>query len=277
MKKENKAFYKMDGNGYKVEKSKDGKKYVALDSVRTDTCNFSDGNTKTGKNVTCYNLPMFYTCDHNCECYKLGKCYANGGCYNFADNQATYSENLAFLRTHSKEEIIETFIKEIENKGNALARYFTVGDIPNIDFLDIVNTVAKHFDGQVKFWMYTKKYGLVNLYCDKYGLDYIANNLTIIFSHWLNEDGTYFPMYNPYDFPTSEFIPVGKEELAKTVTHVCPCSDPDVVTDCEHCEHACYNLKHGESMALLEHSTKESKERDAIVRESHERIKKTLI
>ena len=62
----------------------------------------------------------------------------------------------------------------------------------------------------------------------------------------MNEDGTYFPMNNPYNFPTSEFIPLGKEKLAKHVTHICPCSDPNVVSTCDNCDHPCYELNFGE-------------------------------
>ena len=81
-------------------------------------------------------------------------------------------------------------------------------------------------------------------------------------------------MDNPYNFPTSEFIPFGKEELAKNVTHICPCSDPNVLTTCNTCDHPCYELNFGESMALLEHSTKESKARDKEINAKHKELKK---
>ena len=270
MKKENKAFYQT--NPYKVN-SIDGKKFVAVDTVRTDTMNVSDGNGKTGKHVACINFPIFYTCRHNCECYKSGKCYACGGCYNFASNQATYSENLAFIRNNPFEIVVAAIVNGIREKGFTLSRYFTCGDIPNGMFFDVMVEVARRMDG-VTFWAYTKKYGIVNSWCDAHGVDAMPHNLTIIFSHWRNDDGTYYPMDNPYRFPTSEFIPVGCEHLVDGVTHVCPCSDPSVVATCETCEHPCYKLQHGESMALLEHSTAASKERDDAVRAAHEALKK---
>jgi hypothetical protein len=83
-------------------------------------------------------------------------------------------------------------------------------------------------------------------------------------------------MDNPYHLPTSEFIPLGREELVKWVTHVCPCSDPNVIAKCENCEHPCYELKHGESMALLEHSTTETRKRDSEIKMAHEELKKGM-
>lgn len=270
MKKENKAYYQK--NPYSFETANDGKKYVAWDSV-IPTLNLSDGNSKVGK-VICFNLPIFYTCVHDCECYTGGKCYADGGCYNFASNQATYSENYAFYRSCTKEQFIDAMCAEIATYKNArLMRYFTCGDIPNIAFIDCIVEIARRFPG-IKFWTYTKKYRFVNHWVDVNGLDSIPENLRIVFSHWRNDDGTYYDMPNPYQFPTSEFIPAGCEELAKHVTHICPCSDPESIEHCDTCTHACYDLKFGESMALLEHSTSATKDRDKELKAAKEKLEK---
>ena len=98
--------------------------------------------------------------------------------------------------------------------------------------------------------------------------------MVIIFSHWMNDDGSYYPMDNPHDLPTSEFIPYGREDLKEKVTHVCPCSDPSVLATCETCDHPCYTLKKGEMMGLLEHSTKQTKQRDKEIRLAKEQLKK---
>ena len=73
-------------------------------------------------------------------------------------------------------------------------------------------------------------------------------------------------MDNKYSFPTSEFIPMGREELLNSVTHVCPCSDPTRNDHCENCKTPCYELKYGESMALVEHSTERTKARDNTIK-----------
>lgn len=271
MKQENKLYYESHKYVIKTDPV-NGHKYVDVETVRNDTLNNSNGNSKTGDNVGNFNFPIKYTCVM-CECRIDGVCYALDGCYNFASNQATYSENLAFYRSVDSETFVSRMVDDIlENKWE-LFRYFTCGDIADLRFFKCMIEIANRLPN-VKFWSYTKKYGIVNFYVSEHGLESIPKNLTIIFSHWRNKDGSYFPMPNPYNFPTSEFIPIGEEHLTETVTHICPCSDPDVVAQCKTCDHPCYELKHGESMALLEHSTKETKERDRAIKASHDKIKK---
>lgn len=268
----NKEYYKR--NPFTVLVSLvSGTKYVDWHSVRCDTLNTSFGNSKVGK-VGCFNFPIEYTCV-NCECKQKRKCYALNGCYMFHSNQATYSENYAFWKAVGKEAFADAMVKRITENKWKLFRYFTCGDIPEISFFDAMVEIAKRCPN-AKFWLYTKKYGIVNIWCNKNGVDAIPENLTVIFSHWLNDDGSYFPMSNPYNFPTSEFIPLGKEELKEQVTFICPCSDPNVYSTCETCEHPCFDLKHGQSMALLEHSTPKTRKRDKAIRKAKEAIRKAL-
>lgn len=275
MKTENKIYY--NNKPYKVAEGKNGFKYVVLESVRDDTCNVSDGNNKTGKEVGCFNFPIEYSCDRHCECYLLKACYACGGMYAIPDNQATYAENMSYFLAHDNETIINELVSAIKAGRWEKFRYFTCGDIPTVRFFEIMVAVAELLPG-VKFWAYTKKYSIVNSYVKNHGGSIAAaipENLVILFSHWLNNDGTYFPMYNPYGFPTSEFIPMGKENLVEDlhITHICPCSDETVAATCNTCDHPCYTLKPGESMALLEHSTKATKKRDARLKAAHNAIK----
>lgn len=252
-----------------------GVKYVVCDE-NVDAClSMSIGNDKVGKKVWCLNFPIYYTCDHRCECYKEHKCYAQGGCYNYGSNQLKYTQNFKFIQEHTIEEIAAEILKIMATDISIKKfRYFTCGDFTQ-KILEAAVIVAKTRE-DVEFWAYTKKYAIVNHYVKTHGNSITAaipSNLAIVFSHWMNEDGTYFPMENPYNFPTSEFIPCGREELAKTVTHICPCSDPSVVATCETCEHPCYRLKEGQSMALLEHSTTATAARDAILRKAHKALK----
>jgi len=249
----------MSENWYEIKVGENGYKYVNRFSVNA-VFHMSEGNEKVGK-VACYNLPIEYTCNHNCECYKKGLCYACGGCYQYGSNQKKYSENLNFFLNNDETTIAIEIVKYIKAGKYNLCRYFTCGDIPNTKFIRIMIKVAVMLP-DVKFWAYTKKYNLINRFVAENGLEAIPENLHIVFSHWMNENGTYYNMLNPYIFPTSEFIPFGMEELTKNVTFICPCSDPTVKSHCDTCEHGCYNLKHGESMALLEHSTKATRKRD---------------
>lgn len=250
--KQERAFFEM-------AVGQNGKKYCVSSSVSSDYFHvITEGNSKTGPAVN-VNFPIEYTCNHTCECYREGLCYASGGCYQYASNQAGYTENFNFYRASSFAEMLYAFQLVINNTEVKLWRYFTCGDIPDGRFFDIMCSLAR-MNPTVKFWAYTKKYHIVNAWIQANGA--IPSNLKIIFSHWMNKDGSFFPMNNPYALPTSEFIPFGREELIATVTHVCPCSDPTVNATCATCDHPCYTLEHGQSMALLEHSTAETRKRD---------------
>jgi hypothetical protein len=254
-----------------IAKGSNGKNYVVNTTVSNEFLHIFSGNSKTGEKVINFNFSIEYTCDHRCECYKDAKCYAESGCYLFADNQAKYTENINFFKNATDKEMIAAIQLAIDTFQYDLFRYFTCGDIPNSRFFNIMVAVALANPG-IKFWSYTKKYEIVNKWIDENGE--LPENLTIIFSHWLNEDGTYFPMNNRHNLPTSEFIPYGKEELKETVTHICPCSNPDVIATCSNCDHPFYDLKKGESMALLEHSTKATKERDKAIKAAKQALKK---
>ncbi len=251
---------------YIVAVGSNGKKYVKKESVDA-IFHMTDGNSKTGRCGN-YNLPIEYTCDHNAPCYKDGVCYAENGCYMFASNQAGYSENLNYFNACTDKEFADSVAWYLMKEKLSLHRWFTCGDIPNARFLSCMCMIAEMMPN-VEFWSYTKKYRLVNQFCDDNGgRSAIPSNLKIIFSHWMNDDGSYYPMDNPYNFPASEFIPLGREDLAATVTHICPCSDPTVTATCATCDRPCYRLADGESMALMEHSTNRTKDRDKALREA---------
>lgn len=256
---------------YVIRQGENGLNYISCFDVPENIHVTKQGNSKTGKAIGCFNFPVEQSCNHRCECYKSKACYACGGFYQMPDNMNNYAENLAFFLKHSSKDFCDYFCEQLAKNKNKKFRYFTIGDILNRRFFDCMIENARRMP-DVIFWSYTKKYNIVNSWVDENGLENFPENLTIIFSHWLNEDGTYYPMENPYNFPTSEFIPYGKEHLAETVTHICPCSDPDVIATCDTCDHPCYKLKHGESMALLEHSTKRTKARDKAIKESHKKL-----
>lgn len=246
---------------------KNGYKYIPFNdnAVQAILHLSTSGNTKTGP-VAAFNLPVEQTCDHRCECYTTGACYACGGFYQYKSNQFIYAENLKYFLSVSSDQFVSDMVKEIIKSGLRIFRWFTCGDIVNGRFLECMIEIARKLPF-VTFWTYTKKYTIVNKWIDKNGLENIPGNLTIIYSHWLNSDGSYFPMNNPYNMPTSEFIPYGMEDLLKTVDHVCPCSDPDIFVNCVNCPNPCYKLKNGQSMALCEHSTPATRQRDKMLKE----------
>ena len=261
---------------FEIAKGKNGKNFVTLKSVVNYIIHVSEGNSKTGEHCLNFNFSIEHTCNHDCECYIEGLCYAEGGCYLFGDNQCGYTENVVFYNSVPDEIFIAALQKAIDITGFGLFRFFTCGDIPNYRFIEIMVKLAKD-NPSIEFWSYTKKYQLCNRYVAEHGGSIekaFPKNLVIIFSHWLNQDGSYYPMENPYNFPTSEFIPIGKEHLAKKATFICPCSDPTVNVTCKTCENKCYRLKPGQSQALLEHSTTNTKERDKEIKTAKKAVKK---
>ena len=151
---------------------------------------------------------------------------------------------------------------------------FAVGDILNIEFIEMMVNVGKACP-DVKFWGYTKKYMLVNHYIENrmHGDAETFHALTgLIFSHWRNQDGSFFEMLNPYKMPLSEFIPLGNESDAAQADHICPCSNPDVFENCCNCSNPCYDPQLGQSMALLEHSTSRTAARDKSIKQAHKAI-----
>lgn len=253
----------MKSTGYEILIGKNGMKYVSLNSVGNDNFNVSKGNSKIGKTLN-FSFPIEKTCRKDCECYKLKICYGCSGCYLFGSNQARYSENFNYYVNHSTKEFVNMISKAIIKLNSDTVRFNNVGDIPDMRFITCLDILADTFP-DVSFYGYTKKYEIVNRWIAENG--FYHSNLTIIFSHWLNRDGSYFPMDNKYNLPISEFIPIGMEYLTEKVTHICPCSNPDFIGTCKDCDYPCKDLKPGESMALLEHSTKETKERDKQIKE----------
>lgn len=254
------------------------RKRIDVNSFAAEKIHIVIGNKKVGKHVMTFSFPTWYSCNHNCECYKGTEdhkpaCYAMQGCYNFLSVQFAHAENYKFFVDNESRVFCDAVNAEIKRHARSCNkfRWFTAWDILNRRFLECMVTIAAENPG-VKFWTYTKKYATVNKWIDDNGLAAMPRNLTIIYSHWLNDDGSYFPMENPYHLPTSEFIPKGKEHLAEKVTFVCPCSDPTVIASCETCEHCCADLKRGQSQALLEHSTDRTKERDREIAAAHKRI-----
>lgn len=267
---------------YPVQESKEGVKYVDVKDVE-EKVSLTQGNSKVGDDVWCYNTSIWYTCRHDCECFKgyidangvqvKPPCYAQAGLYQIPSNQAGYTANHKFTLSHTAEEIATALLLIMKSNPNIKKfRWFTCGDFTS-KVLEAAIIIAKARP-DVEFWAYTKKYQLVNKYCHEHGgRAAIPSNLVIVFSHWLNHDGTYFPMVNIYRFPTSEFIPVGMEIKLKDVTYICPCSDPTVLANCCNCEHPCYRLQPRQKMALVEHSTAASAARDKETRAAHKVLK----
>ena len=273
-----KKIDKKSGREYTIETAKNGFKYVPADRDHgaLPIMHVTSGNTKTGTDhLLAWGHGIEQSCNHACECYSKRICYGMHGFYQmYLVNQLYLADNLLYIRENGYEKTADDIIAEIKRTKCRKFRWFTVGDILNIDFIHMMVKIGKACP-ETEFWGYTKKYMLVNHYIEKYmngNAELFLKYTGLIFSHWRNEDGTDFEMLNPYHMPTSEFIPFGMEDEAKKADHICPCSDPDVYENCCNCSNPCYRLKIGQSMALLEHSTAQTKARDKAIAQAHKAI-----
>lgn len=269
---------KRSGRTFTMTTAENGLNYVKANKAdgAEVVLHLASGNTKTGNDhILTYGHSIPESCDHRCECFSEKICYGCSGNYvRYPVNQLYLADNLLYFRTYGADKMAEKIIKEIKKNKIKYFRWFTVGDIPTMEFIRMMVIVGRACPG-VKFWGYTKKYMLVNHYIEKYmngNAEEFLRLTGLIFSHWRNKNGEFFKMLNPYNMPTSEFIPYGMETEAKKADHICPCSNPDVYEHCCNCSNPCYELRIGQSMALLEHSTAETKQRDKEIREAHKAI-----
>lgn len=266
------------GRQYVLRTARNGSKYVL--ACREDGAlpilHITGGNSKTGTDhVLTYSHGIEQSCSHSCECYSGKVCYGMHGNYErYPVNQLYLADTLLYIRENGYEATTAAIIEKIKKTHCKYFRWFAVGDILNIEFIEMMVNVGKACP-DVKFWGYTKKYMLVNHYIENrmHGDAETFHALTgLIFSHWRNQDGSFFEMLNPYKMPLSEFIPLGNESDAAQADHICPCSNPDVFENCCNCSNPCYDLQLGQSMALLEHSTSRTAARDKSIKQAHKAI-----
>jgi len=182
-------------------------KYFAM-PVEALNLAVSEGNTKIGKVLNVSLAPVIdcLFCEHcKNECYDIDDCR-----YTNTLNARARNSVLWHVAPDSFFQQIESAI--IHHPSYEYFRFHVGGDIPGMDYLARMIEVAKNHP-EVRFWTYTKVYGLVNLYVKTHGDDRhvaIPDNLTIMFSEWRG-----FKMSNPYGFPefkayySDETIPEG--------------------------------------------------------------------
>jgi len=175
----------------------------------------SKGNRKIGK-VLNVSLPPIKTCANCSGCMWL--CYDVKACLQYPNTVIDARvRNYTILKKSP-----ETYFNRIREtlkrrKANKFMRWHVSGDIPTMEYLQNMISIAKDFP-DFKFWTYTKNYDLINKYCDKYGKESIPENLSIMFSEWRG-----MPMNNPYNFPV--FSVVFEDDNVKPdpkKNHYCP-------------------------------------------------------
>lgn len=201
----------------------------------------SSGNDKIGHAWNVSLLPIL-TCPNCGECMKL--CYDIRDCIRYGK-----SEKNNVIRARAKNTAIllrdrEKFFSEINtfmdryNGKYKMFRYHVGGELKDMDyFREMNNSAVNHPDWQV--WSYTKNYKAVNKFCETFGLDAIAKNLSMMFSEWRGME-----MVNPFDFP--EFRVVFKGEVIPENVWICP-------GNCDICKTAKRGCIYHETVYAKEH------------------------
>lgn len=193
------------------------------------------------------------TCDPNMPCWV--DCYARGMEWRKSVSDA-WLNNFELLN-----EDPQAFWDQVRVDAmlQRYYRYFVGGDFPKkggYQFLcDMVET-AKKCPGTT-FWVYTKKYWIVNLYCDKNGgRSAIPENLKMHFSEWEN-----YKIKNPYNFPTTKVFDSEDQipsDYFKCTNECATCAVNGV---------GCMNSKDGDKVAFVKHGHGRKAENLAVDRE----------
>lgn len=193
---------KRSGRDYLLTTASNGLNYVmpTLEDGALPILHIASGNTKTGNDhVLCYGHSIPLTCDNTCECFTEKVCYGCSGNYvRYPVNQLYLADNLLYLMTYGYEAMTKAIIDEIKRTHCKYYRWFTVGDIRNLEFIEMMVNVGKACPN-VKFWGYTKKYMLVNHYIETRmngDAETFLKLTGLIFSHWRNKDGSFFKAYD---------------------------------------------------------------------------------
>ena len=184
--------YKMESIKKVVKLAKETEKKIIKTGKAPKIC-ISKGNRKIGKVMNVSLMPVL-TC-HNCtECKKL--CYDIKACLQYPNTVIDARMRNTVLATYYRDEYFRLIDEACSRRRlHKFFRWHVAGDMLDMDYFKRVLTVCRNHP-DFKFWTYTKYYGLINEYCDKYGKESIPENFSIMFSEW---DG--MPMENPYNFP----------------------------------------------------------------------------
>lgn len=200
------------------------------------------GNTKLGAQIGNINQLPGATCRKFAPCYSQG-CYALNGRFSFSTTKLSLYLRYLYYKFFP----VEYFAQIQKETANFLPgtvkyiRYHSAGDIVDYKYLYNMITVASANKNTV-YLCFTKRYEIVNEYCNKNGKDSIPQNLVIVFSHWASLDCP-----NPYKFPVVYVSGISKEEDSLIPASAIPCGGK-----CYSCA-GCWKLKSGDSVVIKKH------------------------
>lgn len=193
----------------------------------------SKGNSKLGA-IPSVSLPSCITCNPSAPCFK--KCYAAKIERLRKTVKDAYSRNLDILQ---EDPALYWLQVKAAASMSRFFRFHVSGDIPNPQyFADMVKTAEEL--PHTNFLAFTKQYNIVNEYINNGGE--IPANLKIIFSNWGE-----WKCNNPHGLPVCEVIFKGEEPADNWKVCGGNC------TECACRGVGCWELKHGETIAIYEH------------------------
>jgi hypothetical protein len=198
-----------------------------------DKITISRGNAKMGA-IPSVSLPACITCNPAAPCFK--KCYALKLSRRRANVRESYAHNLDVLNRDPALYWLQV------RAAASLSRYFRYhvsGDIPSAAYFAEMVQAARDLP-TTNFLAFTKQYDIVNEYINNGGE--IPANLKIIFSNW----GAW-KCENPHNLPTCEIIFKGKTPADEWKICGGNC------TECACRGVGCWELDHGEVIAIYEH------------------------
>lgn len=196
---------------------------------------FSPGNSKMGS-IPSVSLPSRLTCSV-CGCWE--KCYAHKIERIRPSVKKAYQSNLDLLRTDA-----ESFWREVDGqiKMSRFFRFHVAGDIPDLDYMDHMVSVART-NRHCQILCFTKKYKLVNDYLSITDRA-LPDNLHLILSGWPG-----LVMENPFKLPEAHVLFKDGTTTARAGAKRCNGN----CAECATTDSGCWVLKSGEQIVFNEH------------------------
>lgn len=201
--------------------------------MKNQMVSISQGNSKMGA-IPSVSLPACVTCNPDAPCFS--KCYARRLERRYKTVAAAYARNLEIWSNDPATYWIQV---KAAASMTRFFRYHVSGDIPNILYLIDMVLTAKQQPGTT-FLAFTKQYHIVNQYLNDGNT--IPANLKIIFSNWGS-----WKCENPHNLPVCEVVLKGSEPAPNWKVCGGNC------TDCACRGVGCWEVKHGETIAIYEH------------------------
>jgi hypothetical protein len=200
---------------------------------KTNNVSISKGNSKMG-GIPSVSLPACVTCNPNAPCFK--KCYALRLEKRYPAVNRAYYRNLNILQNNP-----DTYWQQVKQAAQTARffRYHVSGDIPNINYLHNMVTLA-NATPNTKYLAFTKQFTIINEYLKT--VKKLPDNLQIILSNWGE-----WKCDNPHNLPTCEIILKGNKPVDNWKICGGNC------TECACRGVGCWELKQGETIAIYEH------------------------